>query len=484
MVFIFAFLPAVIVLYYVIPNRVWKNTLLCIVSLFFYAWGEPLYILLMLASVILNYGAGLLIQEAGPGHHTHPVDKRERQKDKVRQRRARFILVWAVILNLTGLVVFKYTDFFIENINSLLHVSVPKMNLPLPIGISFYTFQALSYIIDVYRGRIIPQKNPVYLAMYIAFFPQLIAGPIVRYTDISQEIDGRKETLEGFTEGVKTFIKGLAAKVILANNLAVFADSVYADFSDAGSLVLWIAAACYMLQIYFDFAGYSTMAIGLGRMFGFHFPQNFNRPYTAVSVTDFWRRWHITLSSWFRDYVYIPLGGNRCSVRRHCFNILVTWLLTGFWHGAEWNFILWGVYYALFLLLEKYVFARFMEKNSWTKLAYKAFTLFVVLLGWVLFRLEDMSSLLSVLGTMFSFQSTDVSIYVISHAATCSKLVFFIPAVLAASSVSSKAGSIIKKRLPAGMTAILQNAALIILFAVSVAFLLASSYNPFIYFRF
>ncbi len=480
MVFIFVFLPAVILLYYIFPWRAWRNTLLCVSSLFFYAWGEPIYVLIMFFSVLLNYCAGLLLQNTAG------------------QKRGKFILVVAVMLNLVALIFFKYVDFFIININTFFSLDIRTIGLSLPIGISFYTFQALSYIIDVYRRKITPQKNPVYLAMYIAFFPQLIAGPIVRYTDIAADINGRKETLEGFVSGLMKFFFGLAAKVILANNLAVFADSVFSDYTDASSLILWIASVSYMLQIFFDFAGYSLMAIGLGRMFGFTFPSNFNKPYTAVSITDFWRRWHITLSTWFRDYVYIPLGGNRCRPARHVFNILVTWLLTGFWHGAEWNFILWGLYYALFLLLEKYAFSRFlpistesiqnMKDMSCRKKAviwfYKLVTLFIVLVGWVLFRVENISDLLDVLRTMFSFKAGDLSLYVAEHAASCSKLFYVIPGIIVAGSLPSYIIEKMRRSVSPNAFFALKAAVALVLFVISVLFLIASSYNPFIYFRF
>lgn len=465
MVFIFVFLPAVILLYYVFPWRTWRNTLLCVSSLFFYAWGEPIYVLIMLFSVILNYCAGLLLQKTAG------------------QKRGKFVLVVSILLNLAALVFFKYTDFFILNINKLFSLDIGLVGLPLPIGISFYTFQALSYIIDVYRQKVTPQKNPVYLAMYIAFFPQLIAGPIVRYTDIAADIKGRKETLEGFTSGLMQFFFGLAMKVIMANNLAVFADSVFGNYADASSLILWLASVSYMLQIFFDFAGYSLMAIGLGRMFGFTFPNNFNKPYAASSVTDFWRRWHITLSSWFRDYVYIPLGGNRCRPARHVFNILVTWLLTGFWHGAEWNFILWGLYYALFLLLEKYVFAGFL-KNKVAAVFYRFVTLFIVLIGWVLFRVENLNDLASVLGSMFSFSGGDFALYVTEHAATCSKLFYVIPGIIIAGRLPSAIAAKTRKAVPESVYFALKAIIALALFAVSVLFLIASSYNPFIYFRF
>ena len=486
MVFIFVFLPAVILLYFVFPWRTWRNTLLCVSSLVFYAWGEPVYILLMLFSVLLNYCAGLLINKIDlktAYSQKKWVKRKKGKKNEKRSKKATAVLVVAVLLNLAVLLFFKYTDFFIANINEAFSLELKPLNLPLPIGISFYTFQALSYVIDVYRRKVDPQKNPVYLAMYIAFFPQLIAGPIVRYTDVANDIRNRKETLEGFAAGLMKFFTGLAAKVILANNLAVFVDNVFSDISEAGSLILWLASISYMLQIFFDFAGYSLMAIGLGRMFGFTFPNNFNIPYAASSVTDFWRRWHITLSTWFRDYVYIPLGGNRCHVSRHIFNIIVTWLLTGFWHGAEWNFILWGLYYALFLLLEKYVFSGFL-KNKVAAWFYRFVTLFIVLIGWVLFRIENMNDLANVLRTMFSFNSDNVALYMVEHAATCSKLFYLIPGIIAAGTLPSAIAAKMRGTLPSSVYFALKAVVTLVFFIVSVLFLIASSYNPFIYFRF
>jgi len=486
MVFIFVFLPAVILLYYVFPWRTWRNTLLCVSSLVFYAWGEPVYVLLMLFSVLMNYVAGLSINKVdvkAASTKKKWVKRKKGKKHEKRSKKSTAVLVIAILLNLAALLFFKYTNFFISNLNEAFSLGIKSMNLPLPIGISFYTFQALSYIIDVYRRKVEPQKNPVYLAMYIAFFPQLIAGPIVRYTDVANDIRNRKETLEGFSKGLMQFFTGLAAKVILANNLAVFVDGVFGDYADASPLILWLASVSYMLQIFFDFAGYSLMAIGLGRMFGFTFPNNFNKPYAASSVTDFWRRWHITLSSWFRDYVYIPLGGNRCRTSRHVFNIIVTWLLTGLWHGAEWNFILWGLYYALFLLLEKYVFSGLL-KNKVATVFYKFVTLLIVLIGWVLFRIENISDLVSVLGKMFSFKCGNVALYMVEHAATCSKLFYLIPGIIAAGTLPSAIAAKIRKTVPENLYFALKAVITLVLFAVSVLFLIASSYNPFIYFRF
>ncbi len=461
MIFIFAFLPILCILYYLVPDRAYRNVLLCAASLLFYAWGEPRYIFLMIASITANYFFGLLIERSGA------VNKRK------------LFLALAVVCNILALGFFKYSGFFIKNFNILFHTSFHMQNLPLPIGISFYTFQALSYIIDVYRQKTQAQKNFLNLMLYISLFPQLIAGPIVRYTDIENEIRERRESFDSFINGLEQFIIGLAAKVIIANNMAVIADAVFADYKNANAAILWIAAAAYTFQIYFDFAGYSRMAIGLGRMFGFHFPQNFNYPYLANSITEFWRRWHITLSSWFRDYVYIPLGGSRCSRIKLVRNILITWMLTGFWHGAEWNFILWGLYYGLLLLIEKLYTGRLMAKLP--AAISTALTLFFVIMGWVLFRTTNSSDLFSIFTRLFTPAAVSTGQYIAEHADTMSKLFFFIPAVGA--SLPQLRTLYRKLHSSTGGFAV-ELFCMICLFVLSVCLLIASTYNPFIYFRF
>lgn len=461
MIFIFVFLPLLCTAYYVVPNRTYRNILLCAASLLFYAWGEPRYIFLMLASISVNYLFGIGIEKsrsAGSG---------------------KFLLISAVVCNLAALGFFKYAGFFVRNINVLFRTTVTVPDLPLPIGISFYTFQALSYIVDVYRKKTHAQKNFLNLTLYIALFPQLIAGPIVRYTDIENEINNRHESFDNFINGLEQFIVGLAAKVLIANNMAVIADSVFGSYRDAGALVLWIAALAYTFQIYFDFAGYSRMAIGLGRMFGFHFPQNFDYPYAATSITDFWRRWHITLSSWFRDYVYIPLGGSRCSRAKLIRNIIITWLLTGFWHGAEWNFVLWGFYYAVLLLFEKLFTGKLMARLP--KCVTIAVSMFFVVTGWVLFRVTDIADLCAVLQRMFTPSDISARQYIAEHAAVMSRAFFFIPAVIASLPVLKTAYG----KLHAHTTGFaIELCCIICLFAASVCMLVASTYNPFIYFRF
>ena len=342
--FLMAFLPLTLLLYYGVgvaltKNVTVKNCILLLGSLVFYAWGEPVYIVLMLLSILFNFAAGRVIDDA---------------RDSGRDKTATAQFVLAVIFNLGVLGFFKYADFLVDNLNGIFGAHIPPLELPLPIGISFYTFQILSYIIDLYTGKIRVQKSLVSFALYISLFPQLIAGPIVKYRDIEEQLVGRKESWSKYSYGMTRFVVGLAKKLLLANTLgAVYSGIQAMDVGSLSALTAWTGIACYTLQIYFDFSGYSDMAIGLGSMFGFRFNENFNYPYIATSITDFWRRWHISLSSWFRDYVYIPLGGNRRKTPRVIFNLMVVWLLTGFWHGASWNFVLWGLYFLVLLILEK-----------------------------------------------------------------------------------------------------------------------------------
>ena len=331
--FLYYFLPGVLILYFLVPRKA-KNTVLLIGSLCFYGWGEPKYLILMVASIIIGYFAGLLIEAT-----------KEIKKKKL-------LLFISVIINILFLGFFKYSDFFIENFNAVTGLSINLLKIALPIGISFYTFQILSYVADVYRGTVPAQKDIIKLATYISMFPQLIAGPIVRYSDIVCSLDERNLNFEAIAYGIRRFITGLAKKVLIANALGEFC-SVFKASDDKAIAFYWVYAVCFALQVYFDFSGYSDMAIGLGKILGFEFMENFNYPFISKSVTEFWRRWHISLGSWFRDYVYIPLGGNRVKKSRWIFNILVVWFLTGFWHGAAWNFIIWGLYFVVFLVLEK-----------------------------------------------------------------------------------------------------------------------------------
>ena len=336
--FLFAFLALVLILYFIVPCRL-KNPVLLIFSLVFYAWGEAVYIVLMLASILVAYITGIFA---------------DRKRENVSKHGPFLAMLFAIIWNIGLLFFFKYTDFFISNANSMFGFNIKLLGLTLPIGISFYSFQTLSYVIDVYRGEVKAQKNIITLATYVSLFPQLIAGPIVRYQTIENQLNYRKESLGQFADGVKRFAIGLGKKVILANNIGfLFSEISGTPQSELSVTASWIGILAYTFQIYFDFSGYSDMAIGLGKMFGFDFLENFNYPYISKSITDFWRRWHMSLSSWFRDYVYIPLGGNRKGKARQCFNIMVVWFLTGFWHGANWNFMIWGVYFGIILLVEK-----------------------------------------------------------------------------------------------------------------------------------
>ena len=382
-VFLFVFLPVVLALYYVVPAIRWKNVILLAASIIFYAWGEPVYIVLMLLSILFNFVMGL-----------------ELERLREDSRRKKLNLIFTVIVNLCILGFFKYYGFLLGSINSAFHFHIPYRELALPVGISFYTFQTLSYILDLYRGDIKVQKNLLDFALYITMFPQLIAGPIVRYVDIQEQLESRVISWHKAGVGAEYFIKGLAKKVLLANT----AGAVYTSIQGLGGeyqtvVTSWIGILFYTMQIYFDFSGYSDMAIGLGKMMGFQFCKNFDYPYTSRSVTEFWRRWHISLGTWFREYVYIPLGGNRVSVAKHIRNILVVWALTGLWHGAAWNFVLWGLYYGVFLLLEKYLWGRYLERlPGWVGNLY---TMFFVIIGWVFFSNTDLGAGLAYLGSLF-----------------------------------------------------------------------------------
>ena len=455
--FLFYFLPTVLLVYFLVPKRA-KNGVLLLSSLVFYGWGEPRYLPVMLVSILQGYIFGRLI---------------ERFRDT---RRAKLFLLLSVLLSLGTLAYFKYADFMIANLNALTGLSAPLLRLALPVGISFYTFQILSYTVDVYRGTVPAQRNFIDLAAYIAMFPQLIAGPIVRYETVEQEIQERHESIDDVAAGLRRFILGLAKKVILANNIARIAETIYAgDSAVYGTTLYWLAAVAYALQIYFDFSGYSDMAIGLGRMFGFHFLENFDHPYTALSITDFWRRWHISLSTWFRDYVYIPLGGNRVKKSRWIRNILVVWALTGFWHGAQWNFLFWGLYYGLLLLAEKLFLGRLLERLP--KAVRWLYTAFFVLIGWVLFDLTDFPSLCHALKLMFVPQATD---WVAAAATNVSllKAVVYLPLGIVCCL------PLLRREPKSAKGILLANLASGLLLIVCIVFILSSSYNPFIYFRF
>ena len=457
--FLFLFLPVTALLYFIVPRRPWRNAVLLLASLVFYAWGEPKYVMLMLLAALIAWLGGLGL--AAPALQGRP--------------RARKALYIATIMLLTAnLFIFKYLNFAADNLGALLGRDLGLAAIALPIGISFYTFQILSYVIDLKRGEVAVQKNYFRLLLYVSCFPQLIAGPIVRYQTVEREIGERRETVEDAAAGARRFILGLAKKVLLANGLAELPELVYGgDPAVFGSAMYWLAAIAYALQIYFDFSGYSDMAIGLGRIFGFHFPENFEHPYTARSVTEFWRRWHISLSTWFRDYIYIPLGGNRVSRGRWIFNLFVVWALTGFWHGAQWNFILWGLYYGLLLLIEKLVLQRVLKRLpgalQWL------YTAFLVTVGWVLFDRAAPGQLLPALRQLFAFAPTDWAGVLARNSDILYGLVY----------LPLGAVCMLPLLRPGGpeRTA-LKNICCAVLLIACVAVLLGSSFNPFIYFRF
>ena len=431
--FLFGFLPAVVVLYYLCPRRC-RNVLLLVSSLIFYGWGEPKYLLLMLVSILLNYFCGLV---AG--------------KRQMQQRSVRGVLIVGVVLNLGMLGFFKYGTFFFGS-------AFP--DIPLPIGISFYIFQAMSYLIDVCRREVEVQKNVLTFGTYVTLFPQLIAGPIVRYRDVAEMLESRRENLPQFSRGVQRFVVGLSKKVLLANT---FGSAWNALQVTAGTAAAWLGLLCYTLQIYFDFSGYSDMAIGLGQLFGFTFLENFNYPYISASVTEFWRRWHISLSTWFKEYVYIPLGGNRKGLARQIFNILVVWLLTGLWHGASWNFVLWGGYYAALLILEKCWLLKAGEKLP--LVLRRMVTMVLVMLGWALFYFENLGDLGAFLGRLFT---------AVPSAGTA----FYLPVTALGCLCATPALKRVK--LPDGV----RWGLCVVLPLLCVASLARQSYNPFIYFRF
>lgn len=454
-IFIFGFLPILFLFYFLCPKKL-KNYVLLFFSLLFYAFGGLKYLLIMALVVFADYIGALLIS------------KYKRHKN--------CFLILTISINILVLIFYKYTNFFLTNINNLFNIDIPILDIIMPIGISFYTFQAMSYVIDVYKGEVKVQNNYFLLLLYVSLFPQLIAGPIVRYQTIEKEITKRNVSYDDISYGLERFILGLAKKLIIANQMGKLADIAFSgNFS---CTVSWLGAIAYMFQIYFDFSAYSDMAIGLGRIFGFHFLENFNFPYMAKSITDFWRRWHISLSTWFRDYIYIPLGGNRKGIKRQIINMSVVWLLTGFWHGASWNFIMWGLYYLIFLILEKFVLKNILKKTP--DLLKHIYALLIILIGWVLFRVENMSQFFDIIKTMFSFDLNSTSlmearIYLETY------YVYFILAILFSTNVYYVICDKFKNK---KVFEIIKYIFLIVLFVISIMFLAQSSYNPFIYFRF
>ena len=452
--FLYYFLPVVLMVYFLVP-RSWQNAVLLLSSLFFYGWGEPKHLLLMAGSILLFYLFGLAVD---------------------RSRRKKFWLAVSVISGAALLGVFKYADFFVESVNGLTGLSIPLLHLALPIGISFYLFQCVSYVIDVYRGDVTVQKNLLKFGTYVSMFPQLIAGPIVRYADVAPQLDSRTTNWNDFADGLSRFLVGLGKKVLLANQFGALIKAFRASESPS-VLFFWVYALAFTLHIYFDFSGYSDMAIGLGRMFGFHFLENFNYPYLSRSATEFWRRWHISLSSWFRDYIYIPLGGSRVSRPKWVRNIFIVWGLTGFWHGAAWNFLLWGLYYGVLLVVEKFWLGKVLDKLP--SVLRWLYTFFVVNLGWVFFHLSDPAFLSYALHVMFRWQATDWPRVLTANSDILLGILWFPLAFLFSFPVWKKLPR------PKGWKgALAADLGYGILLMLCILYILSSSYNPFIYFRF
>jgi len=463
--FIFIFLPVTLVLYYLVPWR-FKNFVLLVMSLIFYAWGEPLYIFLMMFSIIFNYFSALQMESYGRLRNRH-------------FRKICFIVTVAV--NIAIISFFKYLGFFIGNLNAVFGAGMTIPKISLPIGISFYTFQTLSYIIDVYWGNVKVQRNIIDFGAYITMFPQLIAGPIVRYKDIAVQLRKRRLDLANIADGVSWFIRGLAKKVLLANNAGMLYDSVFAiAASDRAGLTTFLGVIAYTFQIYFDFSGYSDMAIGLGKMLGFRFVKNFDYPYISTSASEFWRRWHISLGTWFREYVYIPLGGNRCSPVKHIRNMLIVWLLTGLWHGASWAFVLWGVYWGILLILEKYIYGRALERLP--AFVGHIYTVIAFVFGWMIFTASSASDLGSNLASLFGGLGNGIADATTGYFFTSYLLLLIICVVCSTPVVWKYFRQMARSvKLYARVLAVLSYAAL---FFMSVASLVNASYNPFLYFRF
>ena len=460
--FLYYFLPLVLAVYFLVPRGA-KNAVLFASSLLFYAWGEPRFCVFMLLSIAQGYVFGRLIE-----------------RNRKHTRRSKLFLTASVCLSLGLLGYCKYADFFISSLNAVTGASIKLLHVVLPIGISFYTFQILSYVVDVYRCSVPAQKSFLKLGTYIAMFPQLIAGPIVRYAEIAPQLDSRQTTLEDVSSGACRFVIGLSKKVLLANVLYGLV-TAFQQSRDLSVLYFWLYAVSFALQLYFDFSGYSDMAIGLGRIFGFRFSENFNYPYISASITEFWRRWHISLGSWFRDYVYIPLGGNRVSKAKWLRNILVVWMLTGLWHGASWNFVLWGLGFAVLLVAEKLVYGRLLQRTHVLKHVY---TLLLVTLSFVLFNADSVSEAVSQLGAMFGagglpLVSTEGVYYLKSYAGT-----FLFAAIGATPLVSNAISRFGKTRFGAQALTVLQPLVMLALLAACTAFLVDGSFNPFLYFRF
>lgn len=459
LVFMFAYLPLTLLIYYIVPRK-GRNIFLFIFNLIFYGWGEPTLVLLMVFNVFFNYIGGYLV-------------------DKFRNdaKKKKLFLILTCILDIGILAVFKYTNMITDTLNMLPFLDIPSLKISLPIGISFYTFQTMSYVIDVYRDDAPVSKNFINFGTYVALFPQLIAGPIVRYKDVAYQLEHRKESLEQFTNGVKLFMVGLGKKVLIANSMGNLNEAIFSTTDNNGVLGTWIGLLAYTFQIYFDFSGYSDMACGLGNMLGFEFLKNFNYPYISKSITEFWRRWHISLSTWFKEYVYIPLGGNRRGVKRQIINLLIVWGLTGLWHGASWNFLLWGLYYGLLLILEKFVLKKFLDKLP--SFLQHIYTMIIVIIGWGLFKFTTISELGSCFADMFNFANG------ICGAEAYTLIISYLPIIIVAAIASTPLAAKLYSRF--SNTRYIWIAEVIfclIILVISTASLVKQSYNPFLYFRF
>ena len=462
LIFLFIFFPLTLLLYFIARNIKTKNFILVVASLIFYSWGEPVWVILLIFSSILDYTVSHAIEK----HRNQPITK--------------FYLAVSVIINLGLLAIFKYSGFFISTINSAFGLSLPEPAFSLPIGISFYTFQTMSYSIDVYRGNVKAQKSFMNFLMFVSLFPQLIAGPIVRYSDIEDQISKRAVTTESFSAGMTRFMAGLGKKVLIATYAGSLATSLLKDIDSAAVMSVWFGVLFYAFQIYFDFSGYSDMAIGLGKMFGFDYPENFKYPYISTSITEFWRRWHITLSSFFRDYVYIPLGGNRVGIPRQILNLLIVWGLTGLWHGASWNFVLWGLYYFFFLCLEKFILKKFFDKIPspirWL------YSMSVVLVGWMIFYFDDFQTLITAFSVAFGHAGNAFTDPV-SETLVINNVPFILIAAIASTPVLNVIRRLVEKSSPL-TESILRIVYNIVMLILCVASLVGSTYNPFLYFRF
>ena len=456
--FLYYFLPIFLILYFIVPKK-YKNIVLLIFSFIFYFYGEPKYILLMLLEVLFAYFMTLSLEK----------------------NKSKSLLTVIISFHLILLCIFKYFNFIIDNINTIFSSNITLLNIVLPIGISFYTFQIISYEVDVYKGKIKASKNLLEFMTYVFLFPQLIAGPIVRYESVNKELKSRKVTFDDFSSGVNRFIIGLFKKVVIANNIGELCNTLVGS-DEVSVLLYWILGISYMLQIYFDFSGYSDIAIGIGKMIGFKFPENFNYPYIADSVTNFWRRWHMTLSSWFRDYVYIPLGGNRVSTLKHIRNIFIVWILTGLWHGASWNFIIWGLYFGIILIIEKYFLNKVLEKLP--KVIRIIYTLFIVMISFIIFSSDNLSSAFTVIKGLFSFNSLSLYNSFILYYIRSYLVILIIGIILSTSLIKNVIFKLRNKKFLNNIINIIEVIVILLILLIVTSMLIDSSYNPFLYFRF